>query len=144
MKTLDGKTRIKLNNILFATDFSSAAAAGLPYAAGLARRFGANLFALHVRTPIINPMTPPAGWPALEKAAEEEEREQQQMLCNAVPGVPITILIEEGDIVTNLRAVTEKRDIDLLVIGTHGRSGIGKLILGSVAEEVFREVPCPI
>lgn len=144
MKTLDAKTRIQLNNILFATDFSPSAAAALPYAAGLARRFGANLFALHVRTPVINPMTPPAGWPALEKAAEAEEREQRQMLRNAVPGVPFTILIEEGDIGANLRAVTKGKDIDLLVIGTHGRSGIGKLLLGSAAEEIFREAACPV
>jgi len=89
-------------------------------------------------------MTPPAGWPALEKAAEEEDREQKQMLRNSLPGVPITILIEEGDIWTNLRAVTKRKDIDLLVIGTHGQSGIGKLLLGSVAEEILREAEFPV
>jgi len=47
MKTLDAKTRIQLNNILFATDLSPTATAALPYAASLAKRFGANLFALH-------------------------------------------------------------------------------------------------
>jgi nucleotide-binding universal stress UspA family protein len=144
MKTLDAKIRIQLNNILFATDFSPAAAAALPYAASLAKRFGANLFAMHVRTPVINPMTPPAGWPALEKAAEEEERERRESLRNSIPGVPITILIEEGDIFTNLRAVMQRKAIDLLVIGTRGRSGIGKLLLGSAAEEIFREAPCPV
>jgi len=144
MKTLDAKTRIQLNNILFATDFSPAGAAALPYAASLAKHFGANLFALHVRTPVINPMTPPSGWPALEKAAEEEERERRESLRNSIPGVPITILIEEGNIFANLRAVMQRKAIDLLVIGTRGRSGIGKLLLGSAAEEIFREATCPV
>jgi nucleotide-binding universal stress UspA family protein len=144
MKTLDAKTRIQLKNILFATDFSPAAAAALPYVATLAKRFGAKLFALHVRTPVINPMTPPAGWPALEKAAEQEERERRESLRNALPGMEPTVFIEEGSIWENLQVVIQKQDIDLLVIGTHGRSGIGKLLLGSAAEEIFREALCPV
>ncbi len=144
MKTLVAGTRIQLKNVLFATDFSPAAAAALPYAATLAKRFGAKLFALHVRTPVINPMTPPAGWPALEKTAEIEAREQRSALRNAIPGIETTVLIEEGDIWTHLQAVMERQDIDLVVIGTRGRSGIGKLLLGSAAEEIFREVRCPV
>lgn len=144
MKTVDSRARIELRNILFATDFSPAAAAALPYAGTLAKRFGAKLFALHVRTPVINPMTPPAGWPALEKAAEIEQREQRETLRNAIPGLQPTILIEEGDIWSHLQAVVQREKIDLVVIGTHGRSGIGKLVLGSAAEEIFREVECPV
>jgi len=116
MKTLDAKPRIELKNILFATDFSPAAAAALPYAARLAKRFGAKLFALHVRTPVINPMTPPAGWPALEKAAEQEERERRESLRNALPGMELTVFVEEGSIWKNLQAVIRKQDINLLVI----------------------------
>lgn len=144
MKTLDARTRIQLKNILFATDFSPAAAAALPYAGTLAKRFGANLFVLHARTPVINPMTPPAGWPALEKAAEQEERERRKSLRNTIPGIEPTVLIEEGDICTNLQAVVQKQNIDLVVIGTRGRSGVGKLLLGSAAEEIFRESACPV
>lgn len=144
MKTLDAMARIQLKNILFATDFSPSAAAALPYATELARRYGANLYALHVRTPVINPMTPPAGWPALEKAAEEEEREQRESLRNAIPGVKPTVLIEDGDLWTALQSVSAKQNIDFIVIGTRGRSGIGKLLLGSVAEEILREAGCPV
>lgn len=144
MKTLDARTRIQLKNILFATDFSPAAAAALPYAGALAKRFGADLFVLHARTPVINPMTPPAGWPALEKAAEQEERERRKSLRNTIPGIEPTVLIEEGDICTNLQAVVQKQNIDLVVIGTRGRSGVGKLLLGSAAEEIFRESACPV
>ena len=72
MKALDTRTRIQLRNILFLTDFSPAANAAIPYAAEVAKRFGAKLFALHMRTPVINPMTEPATWATLEKAAEAE------------------------------------------------------------------------
>lgn len=144
MKTLDARTRIQLNNILFATDFSPAAAAALPYAAEIAKRFDANLFALHVRTPVINPMTPPAGWPALERAAEEEERERRESLRNALPGVNATVLMEDGDVWSKVQGTIRKANIDLLVIGTRGRTGVGKVLLGSAAEELFREAPCPV
>jgi nucleotide-binding universal stress UspA family protein len=144
MKTLDAKTRIQLNNILYATDFSTASTAALPYAGRLAQYFGANLFALHVRTPVINPMTPPAGWAALEKAAAAEERDRRETLRNSFPGMEPTVLMEEGDLWTCLEAVIEKQKIDLLVVGTHGRSGAGKLLRGSLAEELCRDVPCPV
>jgi nucleotide-binding universal stress UspA family protein len=144
MKTLDAQTRIELKNILFTTDFSPAAGAALPYAAELAKHYGAKLYALHVRTPVINPMTPPAGWPALEKAAEEEERERRETLRRAIPGIEPTVLIEDGDLWTNVQSVVEKQNIDLIVMGTRGRTGVGKFLLGSAAEEIFRDATCPV
>jgi len=144
MKTLDAKTRVHLKNILFTTDFSAAAAAALPYAGALAKRFGARLLALHVRTPVINPMTPPEGWPALERAAAEEERERKESLRNALPGMETTVLIEEGDIGMHLPATVKKEHIDLIVLGTRGRTGVGKLMLGSGAEEILRTAECPV
>jgi hypothetical protein len=56
MKTLETRTRIQLQNILFLTDFSPAANAAIPYATEVTKRFGAKLHALHMRTPAINPM----------------------------------------------------------------------------------------
>ncbi len=144
MKTIDARTRVQLKNILFTTDFSAAAAAALPYAGALAKRFGARLFALHVRTPVINPMTPPEGWPALERAAAEEERERKETLRNALPGMETTVLIEEGDIDAHLPATVKKEHIDLIVLGTRGRTGVGKLMLGSGAEEILRTAECPV
>lgn len=144
MKTIDARTRVQLKNILFTTDFSAAAAAALPYAGALAKRFGARLFALHVRTPVINPMTPPEGWPALERAAAEEERERKETLRNALPGMETTVLIEEGDIDAHLPATVKKEHIDLIVLGTRGRTGVGKLMLGSGAEEILRTADCPV
>jgi nucleotide-binding universal stress UspA family protein len=143
-KALDPRSRVQFENILFATDFSPASAAALPYAAEMAKRYGAKLYALHVRMPVVNAETPPAGWPALEKASQEEERERRETLRSAVPGIEPTVLIEEGDVWPHIQAAIEKREVDLLVVGTRGRSGLGKLLLGSKAEEILREAECPV
>jgi nucleotide-binding universal stress UspA family protein len=77
MNQVDVRSRIQLKNILYATDFSEAAAAAAPYAAGLAKHYGSELYAIHVRPPAVNPMTPPESWKSLEEAAEilaEQER----------------------------------------------------------------------
>jgi len=144
MKTLDAQTRIQLKNILFTTDFSPAAAAALPYAGELAKHYGAKLYALHVRAPVINPMTPPAGWPALEKAAEEEERERRETLRHAIPGIEPTVLIEDGNLWENVKSVVVEKNIDLIVMATRGLTGVGKFLLGSAAEEIFRDATCPV
>jgi len=89
-------------------------------------------------------MTPPAGWPALEKAAEEEERERRETLRNAIPGIEPTVLIEDGGLWENVKSVVIERNIDLIVMGTRGLTGVGKFLLGSAAEEVFRDATCPV
>jgi nucleotide-binding universal stress UspA family protein len=144
MKTLSTIAPVKLNNILFTTDFSPAAEAALPYAAELTRRFGAHLFALHVRPPTVNPMTQPQTWPILEEQAREEAEAEREKLAGAFPGLTPKVIIAEGDLWSAISSVIEKNDIDLLVLGTHGRTGVKKFFLGSAAEEIFRQAPCPV
>ena len=144
MKALETRTRIELKNILFPTDFSPAADAAIPYATEIVRRFGANLYALHVRPPVINPMTEPAAWPALERAAKAEAEAQTQALRDAFPGLKPEVMIEEGDFWRILESAIEKQQIDLIVLGTRGRSGAAKFFLGSRAEEIFRQAPCAV
>jgi nucleotide-binding universal stress UspA family protein len=144
MKTLDPQTRIQVKNVLFLTDFSKAATAAIPYAAEIAKRFGAKLYALHVQTPVVNPMTEPATWAVLEKAAEAEAKRQREALLKSFPGMQPEVLIEEGGLWFTLSSVIEKNKIDLIVLGTRGRSGVRKLFMGSVAEETFRQAPCAV
>jgi len=138
------ETQLRLKNILFATDFSPAAAAAVPYATRLAKLFGANLWALHVSPPAVNPMTDPKTWTGLEEAAEKKKEEQRQSLLQTFAGLATEILIEEGDLWSVFQTAISKNNIDLVVMGTHGRTGVSKLLLGSVAEEVFRSAPCPV
>lgn len=144
MRALNSSTRIQLRNILFLTDFSPASNAAIPYAAEVAKRFGAKLFALHMRTPVINPMTEPATWAGLEEAAEAEATNQRETLRKSFPGLNPRVIIEEGDLYAKVLDVVEKNKIDLIVLGTRGRSGVPKFFLGSVAEEIFRQAPCPV
>lgn len=144
MKTLDTQTRIQVKNVLFLTDFSAPAAAAIPYAAEVAKRFGAALYALHVQTPAANPMTEPATWAALEKTAEVEAKKLREALLKSFPGMQPEVLIEEGGLWPTLWSVVEKKKIDLIVLGTRGRSGATKFFMGSVAEEIFRQAPCAV
>ncbi len=143
MKTATAQTAVNFRNILFATDFSSAAAHAIPYVKRIAKRYDANLVALHVRPPVINPMTEPAYWPSEETIRQENEEHRDQLL-DTFAGIRTTPLIEEGDIQSRLQDAIAKNNTDLVVIGTRGRTGLGKMLLGSVAEEIFRTVTCPV
>lgn len=136
-------TRIELKNVLFATDFSWAANAAIPYVNEIAEHFGSHVIAAHIRPPVVNPMTYPTSWPVYIEAAEAENKKHRAELCAQIPG-DTEVIIEEGDVRTNLPALIEKKKVDLLVMGTHGRTGVPRFVLGSVAEEIFRRVTCPV
>ena len=143
MKIAPARDAVGFRNILFATDFSFAAAHAIPYVKRIAKRYDANLVALHVRPPAVDPMAQPAYWPDEETIRKENEGYQAQLL-ETFAGISTTPLIEEGDIQSHLQAAIAKNDTELVVIGTRGRTGLGKLLLGSVAEEIFRTVDCPV
>jgi nucleotide-binding universal stress UspA family protein len=144
MKTATAKSAIGFRNILFATDFSPPAAQAIPYVKKIAKHYDAALVALHVRTPIINPMTEPGTWAVYLEAAKAQDQQRREELLTTFAGIPTEAAVEEGSIMDCLQSAIEKNDTDLVVIGTHGRTGFGKLLLGSVAEEIFRTVPCPV
>jgi nucleotide-binding universal stress UspA family protein len=144
MITATAKTRVQFSNILFATDFSPAASRAIPYVKKIAKHYGAHLVALHVAAPMVNPMTQPAAWPAVLEAEEAQHEEQRQKLIAEFAGIPTKSVVEEGDILVSVRSAIEKNHVDLAIIGTHGRTGLGKFVLGSVAEEIFRTVDCPV
>jgi nucleotide-binding universal stress UspA family protein len=144
MKATATRTRIELKNVLFATDLSDAASAAIPYAKEIAKRYDAHLFVLHVRPPIVNPMTPPQTWTNTEEAAKNEDERHRKQLRAQFAESDADILVQEGDVQSVLTSIINKKRIDLVVIGTRGRSGVKKFFLGSVAEEIFRQVSCPV
>lgn len=91
MKSYDTRGRIHLRSILACTDFSKAAAGALPYAAALAQRFEAKLYAIHVRPPVVNPMTQPAYWPPLEEAAKTQRLQWKEELLNITNFISETV-----------------------------------------------------
>ena len=144
MNTATMRTQVIFRNILFATDFSHAAAHAIPYVKAIAKHYDADLVTLHVRPPVVNPMTPPTSWSSYIEVAAAEDEEHRQEVLNTFAGIRTQVLIEEGDLQACLDAAIEKNNTDLVVIGTRGRTGVGKLLLGSVAEEIFRTVSCPV
>ncbi len=142
MPVVEGKARVALKNILFPTDFSERSAAALPYAAAVARRYQAKVYLAHVV--MMEPAVAPAAGPPVSdwKMAEQEMAILDR--CDLLNGIPYETLVEEGEIGDVLSEMIRQREIDLIILGTHGRGGFKKLILGSVAEEIIREAPCPV
>ena len=144
MKPAAAKIRTQFENILFATDFSAAAAHAVPFVKKIARHFQSDLVALHVKPPVVNPMTQPTTWQADIVAARVFDKAHRDELLDTFAGINTEVLIEEGEIQSCLQSVIEKHNADLVIIATRGRTGVAKVLLGSVAEEIFRTLPCPV
>jgi nucleotide-binding universal stress UspA family protein len=130
MNATAARTRIAFNNILFATDLSYLADAALPYVKETARLYGSKICAVHVRHR-------GATWDRPEENAVASLKE-------ALKEFPHEVLVEDGDAQATLLRVIAEKDIDLAVVSTHGRTGLGRVLLGSVAEAIFRASPCPV
>ena len=144
MKAIDALTRIRLRNILFATDFSHAAGAAIPYATTLTKHYGAKLYVLHARPQADWMLASPIVWQGVEEAARIDTEQQKQEILLQFPEIRPEVFIKSGNLWPNLAATIEANDIDLIVIGTRGRLGVAKFLLGSVAEEILRKAPCPV
>ncbi|MGA8306204.1 MAG: universal stress protein [Candidatus Acidiferrales bacterium] len=144
MKALETVTRISLKNILYTTDFSPTAEAAAPYAWELARRYGAKVIALHVRPPEVNGMVPPESWAAIHEAAVMQAKKQAGHLKELFGGVENEVEVTEGGIWDVISRRIEERKVDLVVTGTHGREGLGKMVMGSHAENILRHSPVPV
>jgi nucleotide-binding universal stress UspA family protein len=144
MNTVATKTRIALKNILFATDFSPASEAALPYAIGLAKQYGAKVHGLHVRFPSTYPIVGPEALPQIIEAAEEQAKFEAKQMHEMLATVPHEVTVSEGELWPTLNEIVNHQKTDLIVMGTHGRTGLGRALLGSAAEEIFRRASCPV
>lgn len=135
----------KVKNILYLTDFSEPSEAALPFAMTLGRGYSAKVHALHVFVPAAYVyMTPGLTAVAIE-AAEEGAQAEMQRVESQLAGLPHKTLVERGmEVWPAVRRAIEEDDVDLIVLGTHGRTGTEKLLFGSVAEEIFRRSPVPV
>ncbi len=146
MSAVETGLRIQIQNILFATDFSPAATAALPYASAFARWYGAKLFVGHAVPPEPHLAVPkdhlPAEidppWPGARRRMEEF------MGSDALRQVQFEVLMQGGELWEVLAEMIQLHAIDYLVLGTHGRQGLKKLVLGSSAERIFRLADCPV
>jgi nucleotide-binding universal stress UspA family protein len=150
MKTLEVTRHagISVKNILFATDFSEASQAALPYAAAIARRYDSQLHVAHIMSPAsyIIPYLPevPVTLDSIHEAARADVRERMETVASHLKTVPHHTYVREGEVWESLSDIIRSHEIDLLVVGTHGRTGVEKLLLGSKAEEMLRLAHCPV
>jgi len=144
MKAVQARTRITLKNILFATDFLPAADLAAPIAVQIAQRYDAKVYGVHVNRFDDHTAIAPNAWAAMAEAAERESKEQAQRLNKQLEAVEHEAVIGEGNTWKVISDLIEKREIDLVVVGTRGRTGFGKVLLGSVAEQILRQSPCPV
>ena len=142
-----------ISKILVATDFSDDSNYALSYAVEMAQRFSAELIVLHVDQPLAPVMVSELN-PGLDLGAMNRIAEEQRLL--ALREVDKTVdrlrekqlkvrgLLRVGAPFLEIVITAQNENVDLIVIGTHGRSGLAHVLMGSVAERVVRKTHCPV
>lgn len=138
-----------LDKILYAIDFSESSEHAFDYALSLARKFDSRLFIIHVINEPVDLRgfyVPHVSFENLEKEVEEGAEKMMQKFCRTkvkdftnyetavIPGIPYEEILKKA----------EQEHAALIVMGTHGRSGIDHLLFGSTAERVVRKAKCPV
>lgn len=138
-----------IKRILFPTDFSEGSDNALPYAVDMAKHYGAKLYVLH----IMHDMAQATGWyvphvsmDALYKDIEAgAKKEIERYGVAGLEGFKdIERIVVKGIPYDEVIKFAKENKIDLIVIGTHGRKGLDRVIFGSTAERVVRDAPCPV
>ena len=139
-----------MRNILFASDFSKASRRAFDTAIKTAKTNGATLTIVHVIAPFV-PIGPdqyigPDTWEELDEQAHTwATRHLNTLAARAkAAGVRVKVLLAEGQAAKEITRFARKLHADLVVIGTHGRTGFAKLLLGSIANQVVATSTCPV
>ena len=141
----------RLKKILLPTDFSGCANYALPYAAAIARATHAQIVCVHV----VEPVVPAVGYTGLaepmpiadisEQLEDSAERQLPKLAeCEECAGLNVEEVIVHGDAAAEIVRVAAEQEVDLIVISSHGRTGLGRMIFGSTAESVVRHATCPV
>lgn len=139
---------MKLKTVLCPTDFSKAAHYAFEAATALAHDHAARLVILNVREPMLvygeMMIPPPPVSPEDTKAKIWQEFHKLESANPKVRELRVETRVADGDPAFNIIEAAKEVEADIIVIGTHGRTGLGRLLMGSVAEEVLRKAPCPV
>jgi nucleotide-binding universal stress UspA family protein len=136
-------SRVRFKNILFATDLTATSASAQAYALLLAQMFGSHLFVLYAQTG-------PGLAPRYETAWTSPDRKREGIAIAELENffrashVPFTLLVEPGEVPDVLKRVVDEHEIDLVILGTHGRRGFSHVLFGSIAESVSRSFSRPV
>ena len=142
---------IKLNRVLIPTDFSNFSAPAMQYGMAIAARFDAEVHLLHI-VPDPAMLVPEAAAFSVEsmQAQSDDLKDQAMLALKKLPedgwsdSKPVVREVRIGAAFIEIIEYARELDIDLIVIGTHGRSGLMHVLMGSVAERIVRKAPCPV
>lgn len=141
---------IDLKRILVPTDFSKFSQSALSYAAALAEKFGSELYLLHVVQdlalfiPDMITVTPPLA-PSVDQLTAAARAAFNRMIEeNQLGRYPLHCEVREGTPFYEIIRFARETEIDLIIMGTHGHSGLAHVLMGSVTEKVVRKAPCPV
>lgn len=137
---------VKLERILVATDLSPASLWSLPYVIDIARKYRSTMFVAHAIPLGTYVVARPPSFGAIEEECRRSAQEKLEAYSSELKeqGIPAQTLLAEGDIGVILPRWIKKNHIDLVAVGTTGRSGVRKFALGSIAEEIVRDAECPV
>jgi nucleotide-binding universal stress UspA family protein len=141
---------IDLHRILVPTDFSKHSENALSYAAAFAEKFGAELHLLHVVQdlalfiPEAVTAAPPIAPPVEQLTAAVREALDRVIMQHQLKRFGVQSEVREGNPFYEIIRYAKEKDIDLIIMGTHGHTGLIHVLLGSVAEKIVRKAPCPV
>lgn len=142
---------MKIRSLLLPTDFSECANYALSYAAEFAREAGASIICLHVIEPVVptvgySGVTEPLPMADISEQLEDSATRELPKIAQhqACTGLAVEEVIAHGDAASEIVRVARERAVDLIVISSHGRTGLGRILFGSTAEQVVRHAPCPV
>ena len=138
--------KVSLTKIMVMTDFSDVSDLALQYGLAIARRYDARIYLTHIISPdsyqLAEPGLAEITYQRMRQAAERSITDI--LVSGRLRGVPHEVLLHDGNIWLTVERLVKEHEIDLVVTGTHGRGNMKKMLIGSVAEEIFRQADCPV
>ena len=139
----------RLKKILAPTDFSEASVKALRYAGAFARQSGAKILLLHVVEPVYYPMygteiIPDLGAVQVELLTASRTHLEEFSRAKGVDGGPLELIVSEGVAWAEIIIAAKQQEADLIILSTHGHTGLRHALLGSTAERVVRHAGCPV
>ncbi|MFZ1290847.1 MAG: universal stress protein [Melioribacteraceae bacterium] len=138
-----------ITKILVPVDFSNYSKNALRYAVNFSKKFNSKIFLVYVVEPVIYPSDFSMGqvtFPVTDTELNERAKEELESLAKEEIGaeIPVETIIRTGKPFVEINETARELDIDLIIIATHGHTGMEHLLFGSTAEKVVRKAPCPV
>ena len=140
---------LEIKKVLVPIDFSDYSKSSLRYAVNFAKQFNAEIYLIYVLEPVIYPPDFSMGQiaiPSINAEWDERAREELENLAKTeIPeGISVKTILKNGKPFLEIIDTASEENIDLIIIATHGHSGVEHILFGSTAEKVVRKAPCPV